>query len=538
MEGETAADHDFQSDEAAARYHLSLILADDDRPAVRGVTAPESPARVPGLRLAATQDVPQTNTRVVRFEQTKDGIPIFGSKAVCELDERRELVSASGAVGHVEGVSSRSTLSAEQALARIAEFTGSAPAALSDVPAPQPQFYLDGEKVWHLVYLFKHVPVAPPGLLEESEGHGLDASPRERTPSVTYLVDAHDGSIVLYFSDVPLATSTPLPVPVLCKGISEDGISEEFWGLAADAAFELHDPSRRIVTYDFELGDIESPAPDTPFRSDTADFGDAHKALVSAHANATRVDKFVRNILIRNGIDGNGMDLVNVVNCTYSQHGPGPEWRNAVWYENRMWYGQQRDADGTLVSFARFLDVIAHEMMHGVTKATADLVYRAQPGALNESFSDIFGVIVNNWQDPDGGDVDTWDWEIGSGLGANGLPLRDFHDPTRTGDPDHISKYDTSPRDSYGVHTNSNIHNKAAYNVLTARDADGARAFAPREVAYFYYLALTRLGRTDEFEDVLEAVTDVIRSYHLGDLTKGAARIALVRDAYRAVGIE
>src|SRR3712207_6506538 len=75
----------FNSDEAAARFHLSRLLAADDRPALRGITAPERAERVPYLHHVATQEVAQTGTRLVTFEQTKDDIPIFGGKAVCEL---------------------------------------------------------------------------------------------------------------------------------------------------------------------------------------------------------------------------------------------------------------------------------------------------------------------------------------------------------------------------------------------------------------------------------------------------------------------
>ena len=157
-----------------------------------------------------------------------------------------------------------------------------------------------------------------------------------------------------------------------------------------------------------------------------------------------------------------------------------------------MWYGQEQDQNGSLRSTARYLDVIAHELTHGITQYTSNLVYQDQSGALNESFSDIFGVIVNNWclHGADS-DVAAWSWEIAPGWRPNGLPLRDLRNPqagwahpTTCGLPGHAA-------DSGGVHTNSNIHNKAAYNVLTAVDAKGARVFRPRDVAVLYYLTLT-----------------------------------------------
>ena len=106
-----------------------------------------------------------------------------------------------------------------------------------------------------------------------------------------------------------------------------------------------------------------------------------------------------------------------------------------------MWYGQIM-RDGRLVSLSRYLDVIGHELTHGVIETTSNLVYATQSGALNESFADIAGVIINNWYTaPDRKDVDTWNWEIGPGLRSDGRPLRDFADPTRTGHPKHMDNF-------------------------------------------------------------------------------------------------
>jgi bacillolysin/neutral peptidase B len=204
-----------------------------------------------------------------------------------------------------------------------------------------------------------------------------------------------------------------------------------------------------------------------------------------------------------------------------------------------MWYGQMPGTGADLVSFSQYLDVIAHELSHGLTQYTADLVYRDQSGALNESFSDIFGIIIKNWDatDPDGGDTSTWDWKLGNGIAPGGGALRDLSDPASTGDPAHMDDYVVTVLDSGGVHTNSNIHNKAAYNVLTATDESGATVFTPREVAYLYYLGLTRLGRTDGFDDALQALVDVAMTYYRGDPQERDRKVAALRDAYAKVGI-
>jgi len=204
-----------------------------------------------------------------------------------------------------------------------------------------------------------------------------------------------------------------------------------------------------------------------------------------------------------------------------------------------MWYGQVRDG-GRARSYSRFLDVIAHELAHGITESTANLAYVRQSGALNESFSDIFGVIINNWDwarsGTTGGDVANWNWEIGEGLGGNGLPLRDMRDPTRTHDPDHMNKYLNTTSDNGGVHTNSNIHNKAAYNVLTAKDAQGKFMFSPRDVAILYYYCLMRLGRLATFKQARDSLLSVAKTYFSGNPQR-QDKLDAITKAYTDVGI-
>jgi Zn-dependent metalloprotease len=204
-----------------------------------------------------------------------------------------------------------------------------------------------------------------------------------------------------------------------------------------------------------------------------------------------------------------------------------------------MWYGQSRDGNGQMRSFARHLDIIAHELAHGVTEFTANLVYLRQSGALNESFSDIFGVIIKNWDwgQPDtGGDAMRWDWEIGRGLGKGGLPLRDMSDPSRTDDPDHMNKYFNTAEDNGGVHTNSNIHNKAAYNVFTAINQAGSPVFTPRDVAVLYYLALTRLDKLATFAQTKATLLNVAGTYFAGDPSR-QEKLDAISSAYAQVGI-
>ena len=191
-------------------------------------------------------------------------------------------------------------------------------------------YYEDEGTGWHLVFVFDRVPVAPPQMREHAKGHGMGGSPRSRRPLVTYLVDAHSAEVLFYFSDTPLLAA-PLPVPVKGSGVGEDGGTVELWGEDVAGRFLLSDPLRDIKTYDLALGDLDSAVLADPYACDKAHLGDGCRGLISAHANATKVYDFINGVLLRRGINGLGMDLVNVVNVTYAADEPPPAWHNAVW---------------------------------------------------------------------------------------------------------------------------------------------------------------------------------------------------------------
>jgi len=177
----------------------------------------------------------------------------------------------------------------------------------------------------------------------------------------------------------------------------------------------------------------------------------------------------------RNSVDGGGMPLNSTV---HYQKG----YDNAFWNGSQMVYGDgDEDLPPAQRLFNRFtisMDVIGHELTHGVTQYTGNLIYSNQPGALNESFSDVFGSLVR--QRSLNQDVNAADWIIGKGLltsNVNGVGLRSMKDPgTAYNDPvlgkdpqpGHMKDYVTTSSDNGGVHINSGIPNRAFYLVATA----------------------------------------------------------------------
>jgi bacillolysin len=538
----------FTSAEAAARYYLDQLLQLDDRAALRSLVEPERPERMPSLVVEDEQDLRALQTHQVRFSQTHQGIPIFGASAVVELTDARELVSANAQLDEISGVDSVESLSRADALERVAQYTRTAVHAEAGVSG-RLNFYKDEDSGWHLAWLFTELPAEPPATGEATAGeadaligHGL--GPRPLPPSYNYIVDAHNGEILFCYSAVP----TALPTPARCTGLDEDGKPQTFFGqlvAPTDTACVLSDPLRLVRTFDLHFTDIDSdpPVPDRPVEAASSDYGSANRAAVSAHVNAARVQDFYKVVLQRDGIDNKGMELISLVNVTAASMQSPPSLLNAFWALRKMWYGQIMRG-GRLVSLSRYLDVIGHELTHGVIEFTSNLVYATQSGALNESFADVAGVIINNWYTaPDSKDVDTWNWEIGQGLRNDGRPLRDFADPARTGHPKHMDDFRhlrpgerPSPTNDQGwVHFNSNIHNKAVHNLLTMTK-NGARVFTVEDVAVLTYLGMARLTPLATFSQALQAVVDVAQTYFGGSPEKND-KIAAIREAYKLVGI-
>lgn len=207
---------------------------------------------------------------------------------------------------------------------------------------------------------------------------------------------------------------------------------------------------------------------------------------------------FFKEIYGRNSIDDKGMRMESTVH--YSK-----DYGNASWDGQQMIYG---DGDGNIFSrFTKAIDVVAHEITHGVTENEAKLVYWEQPGALNESFSDVLGSMVKQWAL--GQKADQADWLIGEGLfmpGFKGSALRSMKDPGFAYDhpklgkdpqPKHIDGFVDTNDDNGGVHINSGIPNHAFY--VTAIEIGG---YAWEKAGLIWYVALRdRLQRKSNFQD-------------------------------------
>jgi Zn-dependent metalloprotease len=178
---------------------------------------------------------------------------------------------------------------------------------------------------------------------------------------------------------------------------------------------------------------------------------------------------FFWEIFERNSIDDDGMPLNAYVHFARN-------YNNAFWDGQHMVFG---DGDNDLFNrFTIAIDIIAHELTHGVTDDEARLLYFRQPGALNESISDVFDALVK--QRVLNQTADQADWLVGAGLftpNVQGVAIRSmaapgtaFDDPVLGKDPQpaHMKDFVNTLDDNGGVHINSGIPNKAFHFVATA----------------------------------------------------------------------
>lgn len=286
---------------------------------------------------------------------------------------------------------------------------------------------------------------------------------------------------------------------------------------------DTEEPSGVIWTFD---GKNKSPSDDNfnpGLINGGTNTGWISPTAASAHQNAGIVYQYFFNTHARLSINGQGGNIVSMINITEDD---GSQMDNAFWNGEALFYGNGNQA---FTSLAKGLDVAGHEMAHGVIQSSANLDYENESGALNESFADIFGRLI-----------DRDDWLIGeSVVKLSAYPsgaLRSMSDPhnggLQLGDPGYqpriFSERDKSPEDNGGVHINSGIPNWAFYQFTTRINNDLGKA------EKVYYRALTRyLTRSSRFVDcrraVIQAATDLYGA--------SSAEVNAAKAAYDLVGI-
>ncbi|HCL00679.1 MAG TPA: hypothetical protein DHW42_11320 [Candidatus Marinimicrobia bacterium] len=192
----------------------------------------------------------------------------------------------------------------------------------------------------------------------------------------------------------------------------------------------------------------------------------------------------------RDSYDGGGATIISSVHV-------GDYYGNCG-FQNAFWWGTiQQFGYGDGDKYAQVRDVVGHEFTHAVTDYTANLYYGYQPGAMNESFSDLFASLI-----------DDDDWLMGEEL--NGGAIRSMEDPTLYNQPDHMDDYLNTSSDNGGVHTNSGIPNKAFHYIAKALiekyGESGADNGWERAGKIYYYALENLLSEYSNFNNLRTAI--------------------------------
>lgn len=249
-----------------------------------------------------------------------------------------------------------------------------------------------------------------------------------------------------------------------------------------------------------------------------------YPAAVSAHYNGGEAYEYFKSTHNRESINGQGGTIISFFNISDEN---GNDMDNAFWNGAAMFYGNGNQAFN--FPLQRALDVAGHEMSHGVIQGTANLEYQGQSGALNESFADIFGAMI-----------DRDDWQMGEDItNPSYIPtgaLRSLSDPNNGGSslntpgwqPKTMAEYQNLPNtpqgDNGGVHINSGITNYAYYLFATDIGKDKAELV--------YYRALDAyLVKSSQFVDLRNAVVQASNDLY------GSTEVNAANAAFDAVGI-
>jgi vibriolysin len=260
---------------------------------------------------------------------------------------------------------------------------------------------------------------------------------------------------------------------------------------------------------------------------------------MAAYNNLGYTYNYYKTKFNRDSIDGAGMTLIATVHY-------GNKYNNAFWNGSQMVFG---DGDGTTFApFANALDVVAHELAHGVTERTANLTYSSEPGALNEAWSDIYGAAVEAYRD---GAVGSNTWKIGEAIytpGTSGDALRYMNNPTADGYsadyyPERLYPNCTpsSSNDYCGVHGNSGIANLAFYLVVAGgthprgKTSVNVPAIGMAKAEQIFYRALTTyMTSSTNFQGARNATAQAAADLYGGT---SSAEYNAVQKCWDAVGV-
>lgn len=386
----------------------------------------------------------------VRVQQTVKGTPVWGGEAIVHVKNDGSLFTITDNQRDKVDAKNNPKLSGSDAVDYAKKYYKDNK-ELTAEPTADLWIWSDqdsDEKSYRLVYRVQ---------MRREDGTDKTALP-------VYFIDAQTGEKVWEYDNLQTGSVTG-------SGVSLYSGTVPVTTYQSGTTYYLEDVGRKIGTFNYN-NTTTSITRLTDFDNlwDTA----SQKAGVDAQFGAVKTYDYFLNVHGRNGVNGSGgpgstTAIDGVTSLLGNRVHYSTNYNNAFWNGQFMTYG---DGDGTTFTPLVSLDVVAHELTHGITQFTANLTYSGESGALNESMSDVFGAMVE--RSVRGESANTW--KIGETCytpNTAGDALRYMDDPhlasnggfTANDDPDHYSERYTGTSDNGGVHTNSGIANKAFYLV-------------------------------------------------------------------------
>ncbi len=308
------------------------------------------------------------------------------------------------------------------------------------------------------------------------------------------------------------------------SGTGSLGDTKDLTGLttSANGTFQMVSTDGRQTTYDAKN---RNKLPGT-LATDSNDVWDtsgstspSQGAIVDAQFYANVTDDYYFNV---HGFNWTSAYPQGMVSSAHLQR----NYANAYWNGEQMAYG---DGDGVEYrEFSADLDVVGHELSHGVTEATSNLIYQNESGALNEAFSDMMGTAIEF-------DYGPGNWTMGEDVDILGDGFRNMANPGEDGDPSHYADRYTGTSDNGGVHTNSGIANHWFYLLVNGgQNANSARrtgtvvqGIGLAQAVDIVYMGFTALPASATFCQARE-----------GTIAVAGNNSANVADAWNEVGVD
>jgi bacillolysin len=372
--------------------------------------------------------------RHIRLMQYYNGHPVKGSDMVVHLDPDKNIIGVSGSIADLLQVPSVTLIDQSKA-EQIAR-------ALCDSD--------DGIRSTKLVVYNAKL------CYEIVVG---DRSKRNEPADWCTIIDAETGAVYSRRNQIVNEGPSTNGLPADVTGnrvVNEDGSLVTIQGWRNTGGnYYLYNGNRQWGIINDKKGDWE--------QRETSSWGTSDPAVISLGNNFTLIQEYTKNVLGKSSYDDNGAFAVVKAHV-------GTKMVNASWQpvEHEFCFG---DGDDSISASFVTLDIAAHEFCHAITSHTSNLEYWAESGALNESFSDILGTLVEFYYQPDGRSAypskiaGTADWLVGEDCWLINTSMRNMREPEKCGHPSYYfgDKWFLYGEDQAGVHTNSGVQNFVFY---------------------------------------------------------------------------